>query len=61
MRIIITGAGGFVGRKLVEQLADHDVVALDHVADGIPTLTHDGDLQQLVQRALENLSAKAAF
>jgi nucleoside-diphosphate-sugar epimerase len=40
MRIIITGAGGFVGRKLVAQLADHDVVALDHVIDGIPTLAH---------------------
>jgi naringenin degradation protein FdeJ len=38
MRIIVTGAGGFVGRKLVEQLVGHDVVALDHVADGIPKL-----------------------
>ncbi|NHN39147.1 NAD-dependent epimerase/dehydratase family protein [Pseudomaricurvus alcaniphilus] len=40
MRIIITGAGGFLGRTLVEQLADHDVVALDSVADGIPKLAH---------------------
>ena len=36
MRIIITGAGGFVGRHLVAHLAGHDVVALDHVPDGIP-------------------------
>lgn len=38
MRIIITGAGGFVGRHLVTRLADHDIVALDHVAGGIPEL-----------------------
>lgn len=48
MRIIITGAGGFVGRKLAELLADHDVVGLDHVPDGIPDLPHvtarSGDL-----------------
>jgi len=36
MRIIITGAGGFIGRKLVERLTDHDVVALDKVPEGIP-------------------------
>lgn len=36
MRIVITGAGGFVGRKLVQRLDDHDVVALDNLAEGIP-------------------------
>jgi dTDP-4-dehydrorhamnose reductase len=30
MRILITGAGGQVGRELVEVFADHDVVAVDH-------------------------------
>jgi len=40
MRIIVTGAGGFVGRKLVSMLDDHEVVGLDHVAGGIPALPH---------------------
>src|SRR3954471_5782756 len=30
MRILITGAGGQVGRELVAAFADHDVVAVDH-------------------------------
>lgn len=29
MRILITGAGGFVGSHLTEELAEHDVVAVD--------------------------------
>lgn len=40
MRIIVTGAGGFVGSRLVARLADHDVVALDQDAGGIPDLPH---------------------
>ena len=38
MRIIVTGAGGFVGRQLVEHLAGHEVIALDHIPDAIPAL-----------------------
>jgi len=38
MRIIITGAGGFVGRKLIELLADHQIVGLDNAPGGIPDL-----------------------
>jgi len=30
MRILITGAGGQVGRELVDVFVDHDVVAVDH-------------------------------
>jgi D-erythronate 2-dehydrogenase len=53
MRIIVTGAGGFVGRKLVAQLADRDpnhrIVALDYIADSIPDRPHitpiSGDLR----------------
>ena len=29
MRIIVTGAGGFVGQRVVQQLKGHDIVALD--------------------------------
>lgn len=38
MRIVVTGAGGFVGCRLVRELTNHDVVALDNVPDGIPEL-----------------------
>jgi nucleoside-diphosphate-sugar epimerase len=38
MRIVVTGAGGFVGRRLVRKLADHDVVALDNMPGQIPDL-----------------------
>jgi nucleoside-diphosphate-sugar epimerase len=60
MQIIITGAGGFVGRHLCGQLADHDVVALDHVPDGIPALGHvtpvAGDLcdPAVIEKAFAN-------
>ena len=40
MKIVVTGAGGYVGRKLVEVLSQHEVVAMDSVADGIPRLPH---------------------
>ena len=40
MKVVVTGAGGYVGRKLVELLADHEVVAMDSVVDGIPHLPH---------------------
>lgn len=38
MTIIVTGAGGFVGRQLVQRLlaAGHDVVGMDSMAGGIP-------------------------
>ena len=37
---MITGAGGFVGRHLVAQLADCEVVAVDRVEAGIPVASH---------------------
>ena len=40
MRVLITGAGGFVGRHLAMCLGDCDVVAMDHVAAGIPDAPH---------------------
>ena len=30
MKILVTGAGGMVGREVVEALAPHDVIGLDH-------------------------------
>lgn len=40
MRIVVTGAGGFVGRRLVAMLDDHDVVAVDNNASAIPDLVN---------------------
>lgn len=40
MRIIVTGAGGFVGRELITMLRDHEVVGIDHAAGGIPNLPY---------------------
>jgi nucleoside-diphosphate-sugar epimerase len=39
MKVVVTGAGGFVGRRLVEKLlaAGHAVTGLDSAAGGIPT------------------------
>lgn len=38
MTVIVTGAGGFVGRQLVQRLlaAGHDIVGMDSAAGGIP-------------------------
>ncbi|HEV7526937.1 MAG TPA: sugar nucleotide-binding protein, partial [Acidimicrobiia bacterium] len=32
MRVLVTGAGGIVGREVVEALAGHDVIGLDRAA-----------------------------
>lgn len=40
MRIVVTGAGGFVGSRLVRDLAAHDVVAVDNTPGEIPDLPH---------------------
>lgn len=43
MRIVVTGAGGFVGRALIRALGDaHDVVAVDTCLNGQPGI--EGDL-----------------
>lgn len=41
MKVMVTGAGGFVGRALLKRLVenDHEVVGLDNHADGIPDCT----------------------
>jgi nucleoside-diphosphate-sugar epimerase len=40
VRIIVTGAGGFVGSRLVRRLAGHEVLALDNSSAGIPDLSN---------------------
>lgn len=40
MRVVVTGAGGFVGRRLVAMLDDHDVVAVDNNASSIPDMAN---------------------
>jgi nucleoside-diphosphate-sugar epimerase len=48
MRIIVTGAGGFLGRHLTPLLRDHDVVALDRALPSIvpPHVTPiEGDIR----------------
>jgi nucleoside-diphosphate-sugar epimerase len=57
MRVVVTGAGGFVGRSLVRRLADegHQVVALDHVAhraQGAEALVGDLTDPEIVARAV---------
>lgn len=51
MRIVVTGAGGFVGRHVLAELHEHDVVALDLNLDRItnaPNLSKiKGDMRDL--------------
>ena len=55
MRIVVTGAGGFVGREIVNRLVARGdtVVALDSAVGGIPTGAHvvAGDLGEFEVRA----------
>lgn len=50
MRIIVTGAGGFVGRHVLPRLIQHEVVALDvnleHIPDGSNIIKVEGDLRE---------------
>lgn len=38
MKILITGAGGFIGRKLISLLQEHEVIALDSQPGHSPTV-----------------------
>lgn len=36
MRVVVSGAGGFVGRALIARLKGHEIIALDTAANAIP-------------------------
>jgi nucleoside-diphosphate-sugar epimerase len=64
MRVVVTGAGGGIGRVVVAELAahGHQVVALDRAADGLPTAAaevHVGDCRDaaLVRAAVGGADA----
>jgi len=50
MRIVVTGAGGFVGRHVLSELKEHDIVALDlkleHILDSVNLTKIEGDLRE---------------
>lgn len=51
MRIVVTGAGGFVGSHVLEELTEHEIVALDtnlgHIAEASNITKIEGDLQDV--------------
>lgn len=50
MRIVVTGAGGFIGTALTKMLSEHQVIAIDRCLDGVAHLPHVtaivGDISQ---------------
>ncbi|MEP6860014.1 MAG: GDP-mannose 4,6-dehydratase [Deltaproteobacteria bacterium] len=60
MKVLITGCFGFVGRYLVEALADAEVIAVDRQArpPGFPEVAHAYELDLLDLGAFENVIAR---
>lgn len=53
MRVVVTGAGGFVGRALMRALAGHDVLAVDSRLHGAPGIGGDLCDPAVLDRAFE--------
>lgn len=53
MRIVITGAGGFVGRELVRQLQGHRLIGIDRDLNGASGIEGDFTDPALLARAFE--------
>ncbi|MFK8031333.1 MAG: NAD-dependent epimerase/dehydratase family protein [Gammaproteobacteria bacterium] len=58
MRIIITGAGGFVGRRLIEKLPSHDIVGIDTSHSSFPD---NVNVTEITGDLCEAGTLKAAF